>query len=693
MDINVDRNIFSVLNKFREPPSKPIDKPIERSIPREPGRQGNSRPLRSRPPPVNIGDSDAPPSKRFRKNPPSSKIENALKAKPVTPPLAIAEVLPTLKNKYSMGCSSTEKPSVDSVKLPKKSRLLAERVKVEAVTIGNGVFVAPCMSGGLGLFAGKDFKNNAFITLYDGERKQVTDKEREELFKTIEGWSHARSISRHEVICGLKIPDFNRGGGSFTNHGLYGRNKPNSCFKKVEKNSIASVYLQATKEIKCGHEILIDYGKNYWERFKDVLPSEHKRIFVPDLIDAIKKIEHKLELLENLNNIKWLTTHLKNTVPVPNWPELKKKHQEWSKELSRYALFKMGFIQGNHLSLASLRLLKLESNEYFFAIAQFALKNNRGVQTVADWNIRSGSPMIPRHAIFKPGTKKWSVFHFNIFAYIYDHDHFDNKGKALMHTIGMLDPSNPIYEQLLTEYIFRYLDINSYELGNSKLSITKKMLNLLVEKLNHSSSKPLEFLAGHKMPLSGKWSLYYMREFLFRKGVNLEGKRYYPSQINDLMDDKPFYKNAFLLFCRERNCDFQAIFNVTRKEGIRFVKTEGLTFEKQNCNVSALFLQYIHHAGFDYQEVLNSASTEMLRNCINIIQAEYQGPVSIKLLLSLALTNGISDKYGKELIRKYKSRLPENYESSNTIEVYQELKKEGEGFRQKIKYSLSSVSK
>ncbi|AMO57687.1 hypothetical protein GZ77_13800 [Endozoicomonas montiporae] len=529
--------------------------------------------------------------------------------------------------------SLTDAPVKGHSKTSGKPRNLYDRAEQEAVPLGSGVFTAPSVTGGgLGLFAGKAFKKGEFITFYDGEREMVDAKRRSELLSQLKFWSHIARLDRYEIIHGLTTPVSGKGAGSFANHGFGGHLSPNAKYCVLEKGALKKLCLQALTDIEKGDEIFTDYGNDYWYRFQDAFPEMYERIFAAGLRDVVKGIDP--DVLKNLDKIKPVDQFLKNSgVPIPDWPELKHRHTQWIGALSRYALFKIGAVEGDRLSLDALRLLKEDSHEYFIALAQFYLKKSFNKRVAQDWNYRGNSLAIPRNGVFNPAITRWSGFHFNIFAGLYQNGRFDIEEKALMHTISTLNPSHPMHEQLLNDYIFRFLEIDPDRPIVKDIKALNKKITALASKLRTSSAAPWPVVDGRKMPLSHEWSVKYLREFLFRKGVKLDDKRFYPDQLNDLMTDEALYNQAFLTFCRERGCDFRQTILVARKTGIRFAPVKGLKFDKRDCTLSALFLQYIHRAGFDSPETLDGTTNEMLCNSIDMITSDYEGTLSVESLL------------------------------------------------------------
>ena len=156
---------------------------------------------------------------------------------------------------------------------PKKNTRFCGGAKNSA-TINNGVEVRPSsiFGAGMGLFATKFFAKGDAITEYDGE---IIDRRQAEHLASLRRDTHIRSLSRHSLVDGLKVPISGRGGGSFANDvkGMY-----NANFCKVEEvipgypdprsglRDMTRIFLRALRDIHPGEEIFIDYQKGTRER-------------------------------------------------------------------------------------------------------------------------------------------------------------------------------------------------------------------------------------------------------------------------------------------------------------------------------------------------------------------------------------------------------------------------------------------
>ena len=106
---------------------------------------------------------------------------------------------------------------------------------------------------GNGLFALEDISKNTVVTFYDGTLIDWNTA------KSTKDQSYIRSISTfHTAVDGLRIPDSERGLGSFTNHSLH----PNAQFWVKED----ICYIKLLCDVKSNDEILVNYGRNYWRK-------------------------------------------------------------------------------------------------------------------------------------------------------------------------------------------------------------------------------------------------------------------------------------------------------------------------------------------------------------------------------------------------------------------------------------------
>jgi len=111
---------------------------------------------------------------------------------------------------------------------------------------------------GLGVFAARPIARNALVTYYDGERVSWDEA------KARAAWvrascTHMRSVAfGHEAIDGLRAPLPGRGVGSLCNHA-----RPANAAYWTRDDV---VWIKAARDIECGEEVLVDYGRTYWAR-------------------------------------------------------------------------------------------------------------------------------------------------------------------------------------------------------------------------------------------------------------------------------------------------------------------------------------------------------------------------------------------------------------------------------------------
>lgn len=131
--------------------------------------------------------------------------------------------------------------------------------------MGDGVYLAPSTldGAGLGLFAGKAFPRLALVTRFDGE---LID--RDEALRRREAGrdSHIRTLSLMSTYIDGRFPApqeetmAGRGGASMVNDGAPNGVANNTQFVKRGD----AVYLQATRDVAKGEELLVSYGRGYW---------------------------------------------------------------------------------------------------------------------------------------------------------------------------------------------------------------------------------------------------------------------------------------------------------------------------------------------------------------------------------------------------------------------------------------------
>lgn len=115
---------------------------------------------------------------------------------------------------------------------------------------------------GLGLFATRDIPPGTRLTYYDGELLSRDEAVRRDA-QGKGGWL-CSTIAREVVIDGLRKPLAGRGWASLANHG-----RPTARLVRTPDK----VWLESTKPIRRGEEVLLNYGPGFWRR--------HERSLVP----------------------------------------------------------------------------------------------------------------------------------------------------------------------------------------------------------------------------------------------------------------------------------------------------------------------------------------------------------------------------------------------------------------------------
>lgn len=143
---------------------------------------------------------------------------------------------------------------------------IVPQLRQKYASIGNGVYPGPSTLGsaaGLGLFADRAFAKGELITWYDGQvrpAKWAAAAKPEEL-------THVRTLMMREaVIDGVKKPQRLSGGASFANDARSAGAQSAKYFVK-DIGAFPCIVLKALRPIAAGEEILVSYGKRYWQRY------------------------------------------------------------------------------------------------------------------------------------------------------------------------------------------------------------------------------------------------------------------------------------------------------------------------------------------------------------------------------------------------------------------------------------------
>ena len=164
-----------------------------------------------------------------------------------------------------------------------------------------------------GLFAVRPYNAREVITPYAGRIKYVKYDN-----ITTEEASYAFGLydigQKRCIIDGFREPREGYGMAQFCND----KRVPGAANAKIVKESDPrkeGAWLIATKDIKSGDEVLIDYGKNYWDRYdrdcvrgvngrKDGLTRKRKEVDPGN--DPTKNILNIVDDLEGCKSIDWL---------------------------------------------------------------------------------------------------------------------------------------------------------------------------------------------------------------------------------------------------------------------------------------------------------------------------------------------------------------------------------------------------
>ena len=136
-----------------------------------------------------------------------------------------------------------------------------------SATIGDGVEVHPSNipSAGNGLFATRAFLFGEVVTGFSGSLIQYAEA------RTLSDPSYARTlVLGYLVVDGARKPQPGLGGGSFANDG--GPTQvPNNCvFQTIEPTpGLPTLVLVALGPIEAGTEILVSYGRSYWNNKRE----------------------------------------------------------------------------------------------------------------------------------------------------------------------------------------------------------------------------------------------------------------------------------------------------------------------------------------------------------------------------------------------------------------------------------------
>ena len=618
---------------------------------------------------------DGPPLKARKVSPSPGRVPSVQSTRP-------AEVIVLPKRVHRPPLIIVDKIASDETRQMSRSDK-RQQACFGAEVLGQGVYTGPSTrpGAGLGLFAGRDFAVNTLITECVGDVIKVPSGPRERKLmweKTgacYRAWSHLIEISEHEVLQCVQVPQFGQGGGSFANDSR--PEEPNGVFVRVrDEHRGDRVFIKSLRPVQAGMEVTVSYGDGFWRSFQEAFPERYESMFGEQLFEIEHWDYHWQRMLAN-GRKKDLVTLLNRNKPVPPWPELRYCPKQWHTRLVTYALYKYHRLSPAKLTPSVLALLRPESDHYFTAIGKYLASQNRGERSVTEsWGVlnscRTSCLAIPRNAVFRADVSHWCAGHLNVMYRFFRQERYVRmvSGKkttcALMKLLSVLNHHHPLYEQLVTEYIFRAMNVAPGQVLNSNAPQVKQRLRRLSTNAILAGLSLPPLVCGQPLGKEGGWRASNVRVLLQRKGVQVIELRgmalMSPFRQLDMLFDcgDEAYREGLLSLCRERQCQFANIVHHARYSacaGIRCRPIAGVRFDHFYVDRHELYFQYVHYAGIDTQEVYEQSSVQTLSRCICMIGKRYRGSVSQQAFLAMLLARldaaGLDQAIGQ--VREYLS--------------------------------------
>ena len=606
---------------------------------------------------------DGPPLKA-RKVSQRSSLGRVLSAQGTLP----AEVIVLPKRLHQPPLIIVDKIASDETRQPSRTDK-SQQIHLGAEVLGKGVYTGPSTrpGAGLGLFAARDFAVNTLITECVGEVIRIPSgtRERKLMWEKIgacyHSWSHLIEISENEVLQCVQVPQFGQGGGSFANDGR--PDEPNAVFVRIrDEHRGDRVFIKSLLPVKAGMEVTVSYGDGFWRSFQEEFPERYESMFGEQLFQ-IDNWDYQWQRMLANGRKKDLVTLLNRAKPVPPWPELKYCPKQWNTRLVTYALYKYHRLSPAKLTPSVLALLRPESDHYFTAIGKYLTSQSRGERSITEsWGVlnscRTNCLAIPRNPVFRADVSQWCAGHLNVMYRFFRQERYVQmvSGKkttcALMKLLSVLNHHHPLYEQLVTEYIFRAMNVAPGQVLNSNAPQAKQRLRRLSTNAALAGLSLPPLVCGQPLGKDSSWRASYVRALLHRKGVQVIELRgmalMSPFRQLDMLFDcgDEAYREGLLSLCRERKCQFATIVHhakYSKCAGIRCRPIAGVRFDHPYVDRHELYFQYVHYAGIDTQEVYEQSGIQTLSRCIRMIGKRYQGSVSQKEFLAMLLARLVAE--------------------------------------------------
>ncbi len=299
---------------------------------------------------------------------------------------------------------------------------------------------------------------------------------------------------------------------------------------------------------------------------------------------------------------------------VPSWPELK-EGSKWNAGLIRYASFRLNVTDHENLHPSDLSILKPESLAYFFTLGSLLTQHGSNEKPIHDHvsGLNNAKLTLPQNKMLIDG--QWSAPVVHMIQWCFNKN-LNSKTALLQNMIGTLNSDTTIYQEVLCEYILRYLGCNSR--GGVNIDEEREAT---ISNLSHNMNKSQKCRVPASL-CSEKWSTALVKKFLksfkficfsddkenkrsstefanLRKSIRDNDEVSYITSLTDIAKKDFSHISTAVDHLRDRK---------KYPTALTLLAIDGTTVDAEQINLARLKLSIIYHCGFSQLERLNVQS-------------------------------------------------------------------------------------
>ena len=197
----------------------------------------------------------------------------------------------------------------------------------------------------------------------------------------------------------------------------------------------------------------------------------------------------------------------KRKTKVPLWQEIPDSLRScWDTRLVKYGMYRMKLIKAKKLTASDLFLISANNPLHLLLLSDWLHQ-----RASADTSFQRSPRLLNTSNVALPAdnttpffntrhSDKWTIEHCRFFLWRFDHRHKADNDRVLHNMLKIMNPSHPLYETMLLQYILLRLDKNPSSEAplewNTKLRESLTLLGVRLNEHLNSIPKPKRFGTG-----------------------------------------------------------------------------------------------------------------------------------------------------------------------------------------------------